>query len=93
MEFDPVYLGVALLWSAKNLYTVASNDTGFGNTTTSFHWLFNNSNKTVYDVDVLSGGPLIREGIESGMSPDAIKEAWLSDLMGFKKKREHYLLY
>lgn len=93
MEFDPVYLGVALLWSAKNLYTVAGNDTGFGNTTTSFHWLFNDSNATVYDVDVLSGGTLIREGIESGLSPDAIRETWADELAEFKKLREHYLLY
>jgi len=88
-----VYLGVALLWSVKHLYEVAGNDTGYGNTTTSFHWLFNSSNATIYDVDVLSGGSLIREGIESGLSPDAIKETWAGELAAFKKRREYYLLY
>lgn len=92
-EFDPVHLGVSLLWSAKHLYTVSNNDTGFGNTTTSFHWLFNGSQKSVYDVDVLSGGPFIREGIEAGLSPDEIRELWQDDLSNFRKKRESYLLY
>lgn len=92
-EFDPVFLGVSLLWSAKHLYTVGGNDTGFGNTTQSFHWLFNGSNKSLYDVDVLTGGSLIREGIEAGLSPDEIRSQWEADLQAFKKKRETYLLY
>lgn len=92
-EFDPVFLGVSLLWSAKRLYTVAGNDTGFGNTTQSFHWLFNGSNTSLYDVDVLTGGSIVREGIENGLSPDEIRSQWEADLQAFKKKRESYLLY
>lgn len=92
-EFDPVYVGVSLLWSAKNLYTVAGNDTGFGNTSSSFHWVFNGSQKTVYDVDVLSGGPLIRTSIEAGLNPEKIRSLWQDDLGKFKEKRLRYLLY
>ncbi|KAF3395114.1 putative protein YbbC [Talaromyces pinophilus] len=92
-EFDPVFLGVSLLWSAKNLYTVGGNDTGFGNTTQSFNWLFNGSNKSLYDVDVLTGGSLVREGIEAGLSPDEIRSQWEADLHAFKTKRSSYLLY
>lgn len=92
-EFDPVFLGVSLLWSAKNLYTVGGNDTGFGNTTQSFRWLFNGSNKSLYDVDVLTGGSLVREGIEAGLSPDEIRSQWEAGLHAFKTKRSSYLLY
>lgn len=92
-DFDPVFLGVSLLWSAKHLYTVGGNDTGFGNTTQSFHWLFNGSNTSLYDVDVLTGGSLVREGIEAGLSPDEIRSQWEVDLQAFKKKRASYLLY
>ncbi|GKZ56588.1 hypothetical protein AnigIFM49718_001855 [Aspergillus niger] len=91
-EFDPVFLGVSLLWSAKHLYTVGGNDTGFGNTTQSFHWLFG-SKTGLYDVDVLTGGSLVREGIEAGLPPDEIRSQWEADLQAFKKKRETYLLY
>jgi uncharacterized protein YbbC (DUF1343 family) len=92
-QFDPVHLGVSLLWSAKHLYTTAKNDIGFGNTTQSFHWVFNGSQKTVYDIDVLAGGSLIREGIESGLSPDEIRSLWHDELREFKRKRKSYLLY
>uniref|UniRef100_A0A093XMK4 Uncharacterized protein YbbC n=2 Tax=Talaromyces marneffei PM1 TaxID=1077442 RepID=A0A093XMK4_TALMA len=88
-EFDPVFLGLSLLWSAKHLYTIGGNDTGFGNTTQSFHWLFNGPK---YDVDVLTGGSLVREGIESGLSPDEIRSQWETDLQAFKTKRASYLL-
>lgn len=91
-SFDPVYLGVALLWSAKQLYT-NTTDSGYGNTTGSFHWLFNSGDSSQYDVDTLTGGTLVREGIEAGWSPDQIRGAWESDLREFKKKRESYLLY
>lgn len=44
-------------------------------------------------MDTLTGGTLVREGIEAGWSPDQIRGAWESDLREFKKKRESYLLY
>jgi uncharacterized protein YbbC (DUF1343 family) len=66
--FDPVYLGVSLLSTARRLFSSQS-----GNATSAFQWLYNGSNSSLYDVDVLSGGPLIREGIEAGMSPDEMK--------------------
>ncbi|KFY04543.1 hypothetical protein O988_00703 [Pseudogymnoascus sp. VKM F-3808] len=92
-NFDPVHLGVSLLWSAKHLYTAENNDTGLGDSTQSFHWLPNGSLKSLYDVDVLAGGPLIRQGIEAGLTPDEIRDSWQHDLRAFKKKREKYLLY
>lgn len=93
-SFDPVYLGVSLLWSAKRLYTLAGgSDSGFGNTTQSFHWLFNGANETLYDVDVLSGGPLIREAIEAGQTPAEIRAQWEQGLREFKKRRDVYILY
>ena len=90
--FDPVYLGVSLLWTAKQLYS-GRNDSGYGNTTGSFHWIFNPDETDVYDMDVLTGGTLIREGIENGLSPDDIRSGWEDGLREFKKKRQSYLLY
>ena len=92
-SFDPVYLGVSLLWTAKKLYSVSGNDSGYGNTTGSFHWIFNTDETDLYDVDVLTGGTLVREGIETGLSPDDIRSAWEDELSEFKKKRQSYLLY
>lgn len=60
-EVDPVYLGTALLWSAKHLYTTSGDDGPRGNTTDGFHWIFSPGTEE-YDIDVLVGGPLIREG-------------------------------
>ncbi|KAJ9150902.1 Uncharacterized conserved protein UCP016719 [Pleurostoma richardsiae] len=91
-EFDPVYVGVGLLWTARHLYTV-DNTTGDGITTDAFHWIYGGSSKTVYDIDVLTGSPLIRDGIEKGLHPAEIKEAWLPSLEEFKQKRTKYLLY
>jgi len=90
--FDPVFVGVSLLYTARKLYTVG-NTTGDGTTSGAFHWIFGGSSKTVYDVDVLTGSPLIREGIESGLNPDQIRDAWTPGLEAFKQKRAKYLLY
>lgn len=89
--FDPVYLGTSLLWTAKHLYT-SDSDSGYGNTTDGFHWIFSAGTKE-YDVDVLVGGPLVREGIEAGLSPGEIRGQWEGDLKKFKKQRERYLIY
>lgn len=90
--FDPVFVGVSLLYTARKLYTV-DNTTGDGTTTGAFHWIYSGSSKTLYDVDVLTGSPLIREGIESGLTPDEIRAAWTPSLEVFKQKRAKYLLY
>jgi uncharacterized protein YbbC (DUF1343 family) len=87
--FDPVYLGVSWCSTARRLFSSQS-----GNATSAFQWLYNGSNSSVYDVDVLSGGPLIREGIEAGMSPDEIKAAWTPALEAWKSDvRAKYLMY
>ncbi|KAL1888069.1 hypothetical protein Sste5346_009806 [Sporothrix stenoceras] len=91
-NLDPVYIGLNLLWAARNLYADGSTS-GSGNTTNSFHWTFNGASTTTYDVDVLTGSTLVREGIEAGLTPDAIREAWTPALDVFKKKRKHYLIY
>jgi uncharacterized protein YbbC (DUF1343 family) len=91
-SFDPVFVGVSLLYTARKLYTVG-NTTGNAPTTGAFHWIFSGSSKTLYDIDVLVGSPLVREGIEAGLTPDAIRAAWTPGLEAFKEKRAKYLLY
>ncbi|PGH02331.1 hypothetical protein AJ79_07671 [Helicocarpus griseus UAMH5409] len=90
--FDPIYLGVSLLWAAKKLYTAPVDD---GNVTASFHWLYSESSDggRRYNVDLLSGGPLVREGIDAGLSPHALREKWMGGLGEFRRVRERYLLY
>lgn len=90
--FDPVHVGVALLWTARHLY--ATGDvSGNGNITGSFHWKYNTASTTTYDIDVLVGSPIIREGIEAGLTPDEIRDQWQDDLDRFKETRGKYLLY
>jgi uncharacterized protein YbbC (DUF1343 family) len=43
--------------------------------------------------DVLSGGPVIREQIISGMTSDQIRETWKEGIGEYLKMREKYLLY
>jgi uncharacterized protein YbbC (DUF1343 family) len=88
-EFDAPYLGVALLYTARKLYTI-DNSTQEDD---SFHWRSSAAGDSVYNVDLLAGTPLIREGIESGLTPEEIREAWLPGLNEFKEKRSKYLLY
>lgn len=83
-HFDAVYVGVALLWTAKRLYGSPNGNTG------NFTWLEAGG---VYNVDLLGGGPLIRESIDAGLDPSAIKESWLGELEKFKVNRKRYLLY
>lgn len=91
-EFDAPYLGVALLYTARKLYTI-DNTTKEEPNTDSFHWRPSTASDSVYNVDLLAGTPLIREGIESGLTPEEIREAWLPRLVEFKEKRSKYLLY
>lgn len=90
--FDAPYVGTALLYTARKLFTVG-NTTSDGATTGAFHWLLNKADKSKYDVDVLVGSPLIREGIEKGLRPEQIRDAWLPGLQAFREKRKKYLLY
>lgn len=85
-EFDPVYLGVALLSTAKQLYQTPKNGT-------AFEWLASTSDKSQFNVDILAGSPLVREGIDAGLTPDAIRSSWKVDLAKFQAKRARYLLY
>ncbi|CAH0019935.1 unnamed protein product [Clonostachys rhizophaga] len=91
-EFDAPYVGVSLLYTARKLYTVG-NTTGDEPTTGAFHWLYSKADGTVYNVDLLTGSPLIRQGIEDGLTPEEIRDAWLPRLDKFKEKRKKYLLY
>ena len=82
-HFDAVYVGVALLSTAERLYGSAGNSANFS-------WL---NTDGVYDVDLLAGGPLIRESIDAGLTPQDIKKSWQADLDTFKDIRKKYLLY
>ena len=91
-EFDAPFIGVNLLYAARKLFTV-SNTTGDAPTTGAFHWIFSGSSKTLYDIDVLTGSPLVREGLEKGWTPDQVRKAWTPRLEQFREKRKKYLLY
>jgi len=43
--------------------------------------------------DVLAGGPVLREQIQSGMTSDQIRATWKEGLVKFSGIREKYLLY
>ena len=83
-EFDPIYLGTSLLWTAKHLYTSGSKE--------GFEWL-KTEDTGEYNVDRLVGSPLIRKGIDAGLSPEDIRKQWMRGLEEFKGDREKYLLY
>lgn len=91
-EFDAPYVGVALLYTARNLYAV-QNTTGEEPTTGAFHWLYSVGDESMYNVDLLVGSPLVREGIENGDTPEEIRQSWLPGLDKFREKRRKYLLY
>lgn len=84
--FDPVYLGVALLSTAKQLYQTPKNGT-------AFEWLASTSDKSQFNVDILAGSPLVREGIDAGLTPEAIRASWKPALAKFKAQRAQYLVY
>lgn len=90
--FDAPYVGVSLLHAARRLYTV-DNTTGAEPTTGAFHWIYSGSSTSLYNVDVLVGSPVVREGIEKGLTPDEIREAWTPRLDEFRETRKKYLLY
>ena len=43
--------------------------------------------------DLLAGGPTLRRQLESGVSPEVIRESWQADLHDYIAIRAHYLLY
>lgn len=90
--FDAPYVGVSLLYTARKLYRV-DNTTGEEPTEGAFHWLYMGDDDSLYNVDVLVGSPVVREGIENGLTPDEIREAWSPRLEEFREKRKKYLLY
>jgi uncharacterized protein YbbC (DUF1343 family) len=80
-QFDAVYVGVALSSTAKRLYGNPDHNTG------NCTWLEADG---VYDVDLLAGGPLIRESIDAGLSHTEIRAIWQGELERFKSEREQY---
>ncbi|MCK4351051.1 MAG: DUF1343 domain-containing protein, partial [Candidatus Krumholzibacteria bacterium] len=44
-------------------------------------------------IDVISGGPEIRETIDSGSGTAALFEKWKTEEQGFKRSRRPFLLY
>lgn len=46
-----------------------------------------------YWIDKLSGSDELRSMIESGKTPEEIKESWQDDIRRFKEQRKPYLLY
>lgn len=43
--------------------------------------------------DLLAGGPTLRQQLESGVSPEAIRAGWQADLNDYISMRARYLLY
>lgn len=91
-SFDAPYVGVALLYTARKLYTV-DNTTGEEPTTGAFHWIYSGSSKSFYDVDGLVGSPVVREGLERGLTPEEVRNEWMPELNKFRELRRKYLLY
>jgi uncharacterized protein YbbC (DUF1343 family) len=44
-------------------------------------------------IDRLSGTPLFRKAVDSGMAPQTIVEMWMKPVEEFKSLRAKYLLY
>ncbi|OAA48502.1 hypothetical protein NOR_01752 [Metarhizium rileyi] len=89
--FDAPFVGVNLLYTARRLFAAGSTS-GEAPTSDSFHWLYSGTS-TTYGIDVLTGSPLVREGLESGMTPEQIRESWTPRLQKFREIRKKYLLY
>lgn len=82
-QFEPVIAGVAIVKAIHDMYSE------------SFRWK-EPPYEYVYDknpFDVISGGNVIREGIESGRSLEEIERLWLGELERFVALRRNYLLY
>jgi len=82
-EFEPVITGVAMVWTAYQMYPE------------HFRWK-EPPYEYVYDrnpFDVIAGTTSIRESIEQGKGLDTIEEEWQPSLEEFKQIRQEYLLY
>jgi uncharacterized protein YbbC (DUF1343 family) len=44
-------------------------------------------------IDLLTGNPLIREGLEAGRPVAAMERAWSHELTTFSKRAEHFQIY
>lgn len=92
-SFDAPYVGVALLYTARNLYKV-DNTTGDPPTTGAFHWTYGSGGDgSTYNVDTLVGSPIVREGLERGLKPWEVRDMWMPELNKFRESRRKYLLY
>lgn len=79
--FQPVAAGVALLCTLKQLYP---ND---------FEWLPPFGEGRPPFLDLLAGGPDLREGVDAGKSPEEIMAPWASDLAAYDAARRDVFLY
>lgn len=83
IKFEPVITGVAMVWTAYQMYPE------------HFRWK-EPPYEYVYDrnpFDVIAGTTRIRGGIEQGRGLDLIEEEWRPALNEFKQIRQQYLLY
>lgn len=79
--FQPVAAGVALLCTLKRLY--ADN----------FEWLPAFHEGRPNFIDLLAGGPDLREGVDAGKSPEEIMAPWAADLAAYDAARRDVFLY
>ncbi len=81
--FEPYLAGICTIAAIRSLYP------------SSFSW-----RQPPYEyeyeklpIDILTGGTLVRQQIESGAAPDEIRGSWAEDVSRFLAAREPYLLY
>jgi beta-N-acetylhexosaminidase len=79
--FRPVAAGVALLGTLRRLYP---ND---------FEWLPPFKEGRPPFIDLLAGGPDLREGVDAGKPPEEIMASWTDDLAAYDATRRDVLLY
>src|ERR1044072_7530005 len=82
-EFEPVFMGVAMVKLVHDMYP------------NEFRWKVP-PYEYVYDknpFDVIAGTNKIREAFEQGLELDAIRESWERPLLEFKQLRESFLIY
>lgn len=75
----PVELGVRLVFAARDLFSEFS--------------LRNHEEGPRDYLDLLAGGPELRETLMSGKSPDGLLSKWRKEASDFERRREAYLLY
>jgi uncharacterized protein YbbC (DUF1343 family) len=81
--FESYVTGIATIWAARTLYPE------------QFKWRnppYEYENEKL-PIDILAGGPNLREMIETGMPIDRIRSSWEQELSDFARRRRSYLLY